>query len=275
MSKFNLKETPIAAIVIGAFAVILIGMQFVSNMAVWVRQITLKVEHPTDSRFPEFENLLKAEVKNGRVDYRQTKNSPLLKAAVDKLETLNPDLIKDPKERTCFWINAYNLLVIKTIADRFPVSSIKQMGNDLHLRTFLVGGTAHSTQDIYLRELSPLLETEPKACFLICGGAIGHPDLLDHPVQAATLANDSEEAARRFISKPENVNYNSANKIVTLSPWFLWFEPAFIKKYGSSEKLIASYLDPEKREIFNRVAIVRSFGGKFDWRINNQESVKQ
>lgn len=275
MSTFNLKGKPIAATVLGVFAVILIGLQFFSSMAVWIRQISLKVEHPTDSSFPEFEHLLKAEVKDGRVDYQDTKNSPLLREAVNKLETLNPDHIKDPKERLCFWINAYNLLVIKSIADRYPLRSIKQMGNDLHLHKFLVGGTDYSIQDIYLKELSPLLEKEPTACFLICGGALGHPELLDHPLQAGSLENEGDEAAKRFIRKPENVTYNINDKMVILSPWFLWFEPAFIKKYGSSENLIASYLDPGRREIFNRVAIARSFGGKFDWRINKQESVKQ
>lgn len=275
MSRSNQQAKPIAAVIIGTIAVVLIGMQFLAGASVWIRQMSLKIEHPTDSQFPEYENLLKAAVKDGRVDYQQTKDSSFLREAIKKLETLNPDQIKDPKEKTCFWINAYNLLVIKSIADRFPTNSVKQMGNDLHLRKFLIGGTDYSIQDIYLKELTPLLAAEPAACFLICGGAIGHPELLDHPLTASSLESDSEEAAKHFINRPDNVTYNIKDKIVILSPWFLWFEPAFIKKYGSSENLIASYLDPERREIFNKVAIARSFGGKFDWRINKQESVKQ
>jgi hypothetical protein len=254
---------------------LLLGLQFFSGIQLLIHRSMIKVEHPGDSSFPELEQLLKSVVKDGRVDYASAKNSRLLEDAVRRLEAISPDRIEAPRERLCFWINAYNLLVIKEIADRFPIKSVKQLGNDPHLRKFLVGGMPYTLQEIHVNEIMPLLQGNPNAAFLICGGAVGHPQLMDHALKGSSLQSDSEAAAQRFIRNPGNVNYNLEHSVVAISPWFIWYNSILSKKYGSSENLIDSYLTPQQQSVFEQSMVKKSFGKDFNWNINKRESVKK
>lgn len=274
MTNPDKQRSLIVAIVLLIAAVALLSLQFVSNIASIIRRASLKVEHPKESTFVELDNLLAANVKDGRVNYAQLKNSALLAQTVARLETFSPDQIENKSDQLCFWINAYNLLVVKEIADRFPITNVRQLARDEMHKKFLVGGVPYSVQNLYSEELIPRLKSGlPIAAFVVCGGAIGHPQLLAHTLKASSLKNDCEEAAKQFIGNSANLSYNAKDNVYLLSPWFQWQELVFKKAYRSSQDLIALYLDPEQRKVYKQ-ATARSFGKKFDWRINNQKSEK-
>jgi hypothetical protein len=271
MPKPKTKQNPIILAVLFFIGMALFSLQAIYSIGPWFQSLTIKVEHPHDSTFVELDNLLKANVKNGRVNYQQLKNSPLLGEAMAKLARFSPDAISDPNERICFWLNAYNLVVIKLICDRYPIERVTQLGNDPNFKKVLVGGVPYSQQEIYLYKLVPLVKAEmPLALFLACGGAIGYPPLLDHSIKPASLESESESAAKSFINDPNNVGRNSAHNNFPMSPWFVWTQQVFAKKYGPPEELISHYLSPDLLKTYNKVTTRRSFRAPFNYQINKQ-----
>src|SRR5260370_7545432 len=62
-------------------------------------------------------------------------DEPLLRAdpsyaqAVTDLAGAHPDLLSSDAARIAFWVNAYNLLAIKAVVDRYPLRSVRDGGN--------------------------------------------------------------------------------------------------------------------------------------------------
>ncbi|MGC5352351.1 hypothetical protein ACPXAT_27350, partial [Klebsiella pneumoniae] len=73
--------------------------------------------------FPTYDNVLHHVVSGDAVNYEALKSDEMRKeldSAVDELAKLNPDQMESQQEQTCFWINSYNLLVLKAITDLYP-----------------------------------------------------------------------------------------------------------------------------------------------------------
>ena len=58
------------------------------------------------------------------VDYAALREDPHYARALTDLAAPRPEALATDAARIAFWINAYNLLAIKAVADRYPVRSI-------------------------------------------------------------------------------------------------------------------------------------------------------
>ena len=73
--------------------------------------------------FNDVDAFMKAHVKNGQVDYANLTNDKTLNSLVSTVETANLSGL-DSKTKQAFYINAYNLLVIKGAIDNYPLNSV-------------------------------------------------------------------------------------------------------------------------------------------------------
>ena len=124
MNHKSIKNLITAGLMIG---ILLTFVHIVIDAPVWLSPLFVRVEHPTTCQFQTYDKLLNQFVNDGHVDYAKLSKSPLLGKAVDELASMSPDQLKEERERICYWINAYNLLVLKNISDGYPAKNMSQI----------------------------------------------------------------------------------------------------------------------------------------------------
>jgi hypothetical protein len=227
-----------------------------------------KVEHPIALHQPAYAALLKKFVKGDLVDYAALCHSPELKAAVDELRCNSPDRLVNEKDQLAYWIDAMNLLVLQAVCERYPINSIRQLGNTFSSKQYMVGGKAYAIQDIYTDEVLPRAKkVEPLSIFLICQGAIGYPPLVDHPFDSENLQLESKTAVYRFVNDPKNAYFDWSSRSFKLSPFFQWTKDLFSDAYETPHAFANFYRD-EKVDMAS-VSIMKTFALPFDWRLND------
>ncbi|MEM7381060.1 MAG: DUF547 domain-containing protein, partial [Bacteroidota bacterium] len=102
----------------------------------------------TSDFFNKADTFFKTYVKDGRVSYKDIKANP---AALDELLQLAKGITvseNDAANYQAFWINSYNLLVIKGIVDSYPVKSPLDIGGFFDKKKYDIGGTSTTLNDL-------------------------------------------------------------------------------------------------------------------------------
>jgi len=195
----------------------------------------------------------------GMVDYRR------LKLKREKLKQLLNEFAKFsrneydswPREdNIAFWINAYNLQMLKIIIDNYPIKSYRW----LHL---LPGWEPDSIRHINKRidgikkqkfivmdedEVFTLLEieerffrkefNEPRVFFALFYATLSSPPLRNEPYYGSKLNKQLDDQARKFLSNPLAFKIDRKKQRVYLSAILQpnSFGSEFIDKYGTNKK---------------------------------------
>jgi hypothetical protein len=229
----------------------------------------MKIDQPDGFTSSAYDTICDKFTDGGLVDYQLLKNSPLLDQALYDLARTGTDKMTDPKAQLAFWIDAYNLIVVRDIASKFPVKTLREVQIDISSRRFLVANYPYSAQEIFEAKIRPLLQTlMPKAVFLTCGGSLGYPKFPGHLITARILEGESERATIEFINDPQNVSYDGNANVFHISQFFKWNEYLFQKLYGGPEGLVKAYMKPLTLPGVNaNIALWTPMS--FNWRINN------
>ena len=132
------------------------------------------------------------------VDYSAIEDDPEYRTALQELAGARPEAM-GREERLAYWINAYNLLAIRLVVDRYPIDSIRDV-HDGHagawdMEAGTAGGRLVSLGSIHdrLRDMG-----EPRIHFALVAAAVSCPDLRVY--DAADLDAQLEAAARSFLA---------------------------------------------------------------------------
>jgi len=268
LSKF-LKILPIALIVVGSIVICFTSLRHIPD---FVRSITRSVSHPATYDFPAYDKLLKTYVKDGLVDYSGCKSSKELPEAVNELEGVACDKM-ERKEQLAYWLNAYNLLTIKMIADRYPISTLRQVQLDRTAVKYLVGGQSMSLQTIYNQHLMPMVNDRrsiPETAFLICNGTMSYPPITDHAITAQELDTDARVACFKFINNECNVLWDGDTRRFYISPVFRRYEAVLANAKRTPHEFAAMYIvDEKKRPPVGHLMLMQTFFQQVDNRIND------
>ncbi len=244
---------------------LLIIFNSVMHAGDFIASLFLHVDHPANLTYNKYDLLLKSVVRDDRVDYAALKKSKLLDEAVADLSKTSPDHLQNANEQVCFWINAYNLLVLKAITDVYPIKSVHQNLNAFGTTKFLIGAKPFSLNQIYQNYLTPRLRKKPNAFFLVCGGAVGYPPLLDHAITPATLTADSDMAVRKFINNPQNVYYVRGGKIFGVSPLLKLNETIL----GDPHMFVVQFLPTNQIADATDPMALKTVSRDFNWWLND------
>lgn len=260
----------IIPLVVLALGFLLIILHLITHAGQMISSSFLPVVHPAAYQFKAFDRLLRATVRADRVDYQALKGSPLLNEAVEDLSKTSPDHLQTNEDALCFWINAYNLLVLKAISDAYPLRSIheKMFPNNFSQPKFTVGGVIWSLQDIYQFELLPCLKKHPQAFFLICGGSLGYPALLNHEITPQSYESDSLIATRKFIENSQNVRFYPDRKLYIISPILKWNEGLF-DKFGGPHNFVSRFMPADELPALTNILVLKTYAREFNWWLND------
>jgi hypothetical protein len=258
-------------LVVLTFGFLMILFNLVSHSGDIVRSMFLKVEHPLVYHFTGYNDILKKVVSGDAVNYEALKSDPLhkeLDSAVDELSKINPDQLESAQEQTCFWINTYNLLVLKAVTDLYPIDSImsRKVPRAFNTTKFLIGATELSLQDIFKGHLIPSIAGKPEELFLTNGGAQGFPPLLDHAIVPKTLEADAAQAASSFVNNPDNAQYKRDRKT------FKWHEGLF-DSAGGPHEWANKFLPSSKAAALTDIQALSTYAPDFNWRLNDTKLV--
>lgn len=267
-----MKVIPMILLGLGA---LFVAFHILVNGAAWIKSSFTKIDHPTTYRFTTYDQLLHQVVKGDAVDYAALKKSPILDKAVDELSVMAPDKLNSDKEKLCYWLNSYNLLMLKSLSDKYPIASPRKLGNSISFRKFTIGGDTYSVRDIIDYKLSPFFKRNPLLTFVVCGGAKGEPALLDHALEPDTVIADAQKGLDNFVNTPANTKYDEVANVFYISPYFQRYDDYFVAYFESPHMLAATHM---KQPVpVSTISLLKKFTRNFDWRLNDvePESVQQ
>jgi hypothetical protein len=206
------------------------------------------------------------------------------KAALARyVETMSrvPVLRLNQHEQFAYWINLYNALTVKVIAEHYPVASIREisLGGSL-IPSFITGGSGPwgaklvqiegediGLDDIEHRILRPLMR-DNRIHYAVNCAAIGCPTLLPVPFTATRLPDMLDRGARLFVNHPRGVRRDGDG--LTVSSIYRWYQDDFGGNWPGVLAHLRQYAGPETQRLlaaFNTVA-----NDTYDWRLSDAGS---
>ena len=211
----------------------------------------------------DFESLLRKYVDaDGNVDYEGWRDSgestarlESYLAAVSRYSPDNaPDRFASRNDELAYWMYGYNAYVIKSVLDNWPIESVTDVKAPLEVITgmgffyrlrFQFGGKSYSLLAVENGKIRKQFQDARIHFVLNCASdscPVMRPTLPTGEALQDLLASASTE----FVSDPENVSIDHANKQVVLSTIFKWFRKDFIndlaKRGRPSERGLIDYV---------------------------------
>lgn len=227
---------------------------------------TVRAEEPNWSTYKTVLTRVKPGTRNGvnlmLVDYPAIKADGSLDKAYQALAGFDVNRLASREEQLAFYINAYNILALKTVADHWPVESIKDVGSLFSpvwdKPAGELGGKAVSLGEVEHKILRPM--GEPRIHLAIVCASVSCPDLRDEPYTAAQLSAQLDDQAQHFLNntgKGLRVNKDS----LSVSQIFDWFEKDFTA--GGGVKAFLKHYRANLPELKLKTDI------DYDWTVNS------
>ncbi len=183
----------------------------------------------------------KNSVKLALVDYQALKANGKLEAAYQQIANFPVNSLANKDEKLAFYINAYNILALKTVVGHWPLDSIKDVGSLISpvwgKTAGSIDGDNVSLDDIENKTLRPL--GEPRIHFAIVCASVSCPDLRDTPYTAAKINSQLDEQAKKFLANADK-GLRVDKESIHVSKIFDWFGKDF-KAVGGVEAFIRQY----------------------------------
>jgi hypothetical protein len=211
--------------------------------------------------FTKADGFFETHIKDGKVDYRSLKNHPqeldgLLQMAKEiSISKSNVNLFQ------AFWINTYNLLVIKGVVDHYPLKSPLDVEGFFDKIAYDVGGMNITLNDIENRLLRQNFPDEPRFHFVLVCAGLGCPPIIGRAYLPATLEVQLETQTRKSINDPNFIR--AINDQIMVSQIFEWYAADFSRNGKGPIGFINRYRDPD-------LSIEAKIGFyPYDWDLND------
>jgi GH15 family glucan-1,4-alpha-glucosidase len=234
------------------------------------------------------------DIPKSRVAYERMKGSEAYRNYLDvsySLRDMDLHVLRGRSEKTAFWINLYNVIVIHGVIELGVRDSVTEVRNFFRRVCYLIGRMSFTPDEIehgILRgnrrppyALSAVFgRSDPRLAF-----AVERPDPRVHfalvcassscpPISVYTADNLDEEldiSGRTFLNAG-GVTVDRKRGRVSLSRIFKWYAADFGKTKEERLRFIASYLydDNDRHFLEEKSGEVTVKYQKYDWRLNRQ-----
>jgi len=190
----------------------------------------------------------------GMVDYKALRRKRLdLKALLDEFDNLDPKEYSSwPRaDKIAFWLNAYNIQMLKIISDNYPIKSSRLLRvlpgwgpkSILHIKgiwtdyKFLVMDEEFTLAEVDKRFFRKEFD-DPRIFFAISRASLSGPPLRNEPYYGRKLNKQLDDQVQRFLSNPIAFRIDKEGQKVYLSALFQKTEygQQFITKYSIDRK---------------------------------------
>ncbi len=184
-----------------------------------------------------YEKILNSDIitDQGMVRYSllRRKRNDLITAAKN-LDQLNPAILMNlsSNERLAFWINTYNVCILKLIVDNYPIepkrvmglfypdNSIMQISGDWRTKHFFdIQGLDYNLKEIE-EEFLLARHKDPKILFALSYASWSGATLRNEPYVAEKLEKQLDDQVRRYLRTPRGLEINTQKDVLHLSNLF-------------------------------------------------------
>lgn len=212
--------------------------------------------------FNKSDAFFKANVKNGKVAYSKIhKNQGELDALLAIAKDVSVSSSK-PKTYQAFWINAYNLSVIKGIINNYPTKSPLSDSGFFDKKTYSIAGKNVTLNGIEKKLLFAKFK-DPRFHFVLVCGAVGCPSLISQAYLPNTL-NSQLEKQTKIALNGKLVKVNAKKKRVQISELFKWYK----KDFTSNGLTEIDYINKYRTEKIADKSKLSYF--TYNWSLNKQ-----
>jgi Protein of unknown function, DUF547 len=217
-----------------------------------------------DVFFAKSDAFFKTYVIGDKVDYVTLKSNSkplddvLLIASNIDLSNTNINIYK------AFWINTYNLLVIKGIVNKYPMKSVQDVKGFFDNATYKVANQELNLKNIE-KNMLKLAIKDPFLNFVLVCGSNGCPPLINKAYLPDSIDKQLMEQTMKSINNPNFIRVNTTTKVVEVSEIFDWYKEDFVSNEGRIMDFINKYRDAKIDESYKIVFY------KYDWSLNNKK----
>ena len=212
----------------------------------------------TDLFFEKADTFFKNYTENGSVNYKKLKGDP---AALNELiEMASVVEVSESKANDfqAFWINAYNVALIKGIIDNYPIASPLDKAGFFDKTTYQLAGQKITLNDIENKKLRAKFNDARFHFVLVCG-AKGCPPIISKAYLPNTLNEQLESQTKIALNNDAFIKVSG--KKVAFSEIFKWYKEDFVKE-GNEIDYLNSYRS-EKVPSNSKITYY-----PYDWRLN-------
>ncbi len=214
----------------------------------------------TATFFGKADGFFKTYVKNGRVAYKEIKANPeSLNELLNLAKTISISK-SDAKTYQAFWINGYNLSVIKGIVDNYPIKSPLDKAGFFDKITYDIGGKNTTLNDIENKLLRANFPKEARFHFVLVCAGLGCPPIINSAYLPNTL--DAQLQKQTELSLNDSNFIRLKGKKVSLSQIFEWYKGDFTQ----GGKSLVDFVNQYRKEKVDSSAKVGYY--PYDWTLN-------
>lgn len=206
----------------------------------------------------------------GKVDYTNLHKSALINEKIKEIETIDLDSFSSKDEELAFWLNTYNLLVLKGVLKKLAknqswkgTTTIFSRFRFFALQKFTVGNKRISLYSIENKILRSKFK-DPRIHFVLNCASTSCPFLPSLLFEEETLDFVLDKFTENFINDNNNVSINEKNNSITLNKIFKWYKSDFNNQDGILQ-FIKKY-----RKDFPQLLNPTIFYSQYNWALNKQ-----
>ena len=201
-------------------------------------------------------------VVDGKVEYEALKyNSELLDETLQIASSININSL-DINSYKAFWINIYNLQVIKGILNNYPMKSVQEIKGFFDNKTYTIANQEMTLQFIEKNLLRRVMK-DPLLNFVLVCAANGCPPLLNKAYMADYVDEQLDNQTKISINNPNFVRVDNIKKTIEVSQLFDWYKEDFLDKNGR----IIDFINKYRTEKIDESYTIGYY--KYDWSLNS------
>jgi hypothetical protein len=185
-----------------------------------------------------FDKVLRANVRDGQVNYPGVQAMPEFKAYIDALAA--PVKLASKSDKLVYYMNAYNALAMQGIIDGLSPSSFLGRQRYFKSKEWKLAGENITLYNLEHKIIRPL--NDARIHFGIVCASTSCPKIRNEAYTAAKLEAQMQDNARVFINDTSRNKFNKEKKTAQISEIFKWFAEDFVADSGSVQKYIAKYV---------------------------------
>ncbi|MEO8146667.1 MAG: DUF547 domain-containing protein [Bacteroidia bacterium] len=200
---------------------------------------------------------------DGKVDYlKVSENAWQLDELVRQIARFKIDASRTERTKS-FYINAYNVLVIKNVVAHYPVSSVKEVDGFFDNVKFNVAGKKLSLNQIQFNKLMKI-DNDERILFALSAGSTGNPKIYNTALSYRPQLNiNLENRVKSLVNDDFYIHVNDEQQTVTVSQLFLWYAKEITANTIDELSFINNY---RQKKIPKGYSILYN---DFDWSLND------
>ena len=235
--------------------------QFILSIALVAFSFLTFAQCDSASFTEEVDQFFKRYVSNGNIDYAVIHNNPeTLNSIVDKIGKKDPSSFTK-NEKLAFYINSYNVLVVKNVIDHYPIDSPLKVKGFFKSISFDVAGQQMTLNEIENNKVRHL--GDARIHFALVCGAKGCPPIIAGAYLPNTLNAQLDQQTQNAVNSSSFTKV-STNGNVQLSQIFSWYNDDFVQDGNS----LVDFINQYRSTPISSLANVSFY--EYNWKLNSK-----